>query len=183
MSNSVNLIGQKFGKLTVLTSVKKFGHTRQIGWECICDCGNKTTLVGYSLRSGKTKSCGCLKRRYKKENPCFNGYNDISGLFFAHIKHGAKLRKLKFCITLQEIWDLFIQQNKSCALTGLPLRFQSSGLKTDGTASLDRIDSSKGYELGNIQWVHKDINKMKQDFPQDKFVEYCKLVATRFELN
>jgi hypothetical protein len=41
----------------------------------------------------------------------------------------------------------------------------------------DRIDSSKGYVVGNIQWVHKHINKMKNKYPQDHFIEMCRLVA------
>lgn len=45
------------------------------------------------------------------------------------------------------------------------------------TASLDRIDSSKGYVLGNIQWVHKDINKMKLDYDQDYFIDICRRIA------
>ena len=37
------------------------------------------------------------------------------------------------------------------------------------TASLDRIDSSKGYTEDNIQWVHKDVNQMKMDLPEQRF--------------
>jgi len=46
------------------------------------------------------------------------------------------------------------------------------------TASVDRIDSSIGYVMGNIQWVHKDINKMKSDFSQELFIAWCGLVAS-----
>jgi len=46
------------------------------------------------------------------------------------------------------------------------------------TASLDRIDSSKGYVKGNLQWVHKDINMMKNHYNQKYFIEICKKVAT-----
>jgi hypothetical protein len=45
------------------------------------------------------------------------------------------------------------------------------------TASLDRIDSSRGYTLDNIQWVHKDLNKMKTNYPNDYFIKMCKYVA------
>ncbi len=45
------------------------------------------------------------------------------------------------------------------------------------TASLDRIDSTKGYTLDNIQWIHKDLNKMKMNFANDYFIKTCKLVA------
>lgn len=45
------------------------------------------------------------------------------------------------------------------------------------TASLDRIDSSKGYIEGNVQWVHKRINKMKLDDSDTEFIEWCRLIA------
>ena len=51
------------------------------------------------------------------------------------------------------------------------------------TASLDRIDSNKGYTKDNVQFVHKDINWMKQDFEQNKFIEYCKKVANKHEIS
>jgi hypothetical protein len=47
------------------------------------------------------------------------------------------------------------------------------------TASLDRIDSSNGYEVGNIQWVHVMVNMCKNKYAQDVFVKMCKSVADR----
>lgn len=45
------------------------------------------------------------------------------------------------------------------------------------TASLDRIDSNRGYTQDNVQWVHKDVNKMKMDLNQQIFVELCRAIA------
>jgi len=45
------------------------------------------------------------------------------------------------------------------------------------TASLDRIDSSKGYIEGNVQWVHRKINMMKQSYTQEEFIELCQAVV------
>jgi hypothetical protein len=51
----------RFGRLTVVsrTAARKWG---QVVWLCLCDCGNKTTVVSRNLWSGKTRSCGCLVR-------------------------------------------------------------------------------------------------------------------------
>jgi hypothetical protein len=49
--------------------------------------------------------------------------------------------------------------------------------ESETTASLDRIDSSKGYIEGNLQWVHKDVNIMKMDLSQVEFIDYCVKVA------
>jgi len=53
----------------------------------------------------------------------------------------------------------------------------SSMAEGASTASLDRIDSSKGYVRGNIQWVHIAINFMKHSLPEEEFIRWCCLVA------
>lgn len=56
----INLIGQKFGKLTVIA----YDYTNQRGksyWKCRCDCGNEVSISRDSLVRGMTKSCGCIK--------------------------------------------------------------------------------------------------------------------------
>jgi len=57
-----NLLGQKFGRLSVV----KFSHVkRRAFWKCLCDCGNSLTIHSKDLMNGNTKSCGC----YKIERP------------------------------------------------------------------------------------------------------------------
>ena len=74
--NTNNLIGQKFGKLTV---VKKHNSTkRRVVWECICDCGNVCHVVGGNLVSGNTKSCGCINSCGETEIKSFLSNNGIS---------------------------------------------------------------------------------------------------------
>lgn len=51
--------GQRFGRLVVFEKAKKNKST-YISWRCVCDCGNKVTVIGKNLRNGNTKSCGCL---------------------------------------------------------------------------------------------------------------------------
>lgn len=67
-----------------------------------------------------------------------------------------------------------VSPNFCCNLTGLKLEFKT--LKKQ-TASLDRIDSTKGYVEGNVQWIHKDINLMKNRLPQDYFISMCDLIS------
>lgn len=44
------------------------------------------------------------------------------------------------------------------------------------TASLDRIDPRKDYVKGNVQWVHKDVNRIKQAFNEERLLEVCKAI-------
>ena len=53
----LDLTGQKFGRLTVLAPAANVGS--RTAWLCRCDCGKKTVVRTYHLRSGHTKSCGC----------------------------------------------------------------------------------------------------------------------------
>ena len=54
-----DLTGQKFGRLTVLKYIKSTKTGKPI-WLCECDCGNKKEILGESLLSGNTRSCGCI---------------------------------------------------------------------------------------------------------------------------
>jgi hypothetical protein len=77
------------------------------------------------------------------------------------------------------VWDLFLKQDRRCALSGVVLCFcPTRKEKHLTTASLDRINSNDGYIAGNVQWIHKDLNKMKSDFSEDRFIELCGLVST-----
>jgi 5-methylcytosine-specific restriction endonuclease McrA len=61
MGKFIDLTGKKFGKLTVISRDPEKGKWERIRWNCLCDCGKKTVVIGDLLRKGDTKSCGCLK--------------------------------------------------------------------------------------------------------------------------
>ncbi len=105
----------------------------------------------------------------------------MSGAFFNTIANSAALRGLEFSLTKEGLWELFLAQDRQCAITGLNLVFSSlNTIRKYGieqTASLDRIDSNIGYVPGNVWWVHKDINRMKQSFSYERFIELCILAS------
>lgn len=178
MGAKYNLIGQRFGRLVVIEKLDPDKFRRAI-WKCLCDCGGITNTRTDSLRSGHTQSCGCKFEIKKcgKNHKLYGGFEEISGQVFCDIKKQARSRNLEFDITIEYLWDLFIQQNRKCALSGMDIRFgekTGDGLKT---ASLDRIDNTKGYVKGNVQWLHKWINIMKSDHTTNEFIEFCKMVS------
>jgi hypothetical protein len=99
-------------------------------------------------------------------------------VFSKLVKH-AESRGLRVTVTAADLWALFQAQGGKCALSGEPLTFGGwrRGVVTRGSASVDRIDSSRGYEEGNIQWVHKTLNMMKKTLPDAEFVTWCSRVA------
>ena len=172
-----DLTNKKFGKLTILQFIKDYKGKRGTFWKCKCECGNETFVRRDGLTSGRIISCGCAKYNLGKNNHSFKGHEELSATLYNGIKREAKYRNKSFDISMEYLWQLFVNQNRKCSLTGLELTFSKCSGQSDGTASLDRIDSTKGYIEGNVQWVHKKINMMKQTYSQDEFVELCKMVT------
>lgn len=83
-----NLVGKRFGRLTVIQKSDDFyispKGTKFIKWVCLCDCGNVIVTTGNSLKQGHTKSCGCLNNEKRsllgKSSKRYNQY-DLSGKY------------------------------------------------------------------------------------------------------
>ena len=170
---TIDLTNKRIGLITVISFYgKKNGKNY---WNCKCDCGKTVSIIAGSLIHNQPKSCGCNRYHTGELNHNYKGINELSGKFFYSIKDHAIKRNIKFNLNIKYIYNEFVRQDKKCALTGLDIVLTPNGKNQN--ASLDRIDSDKGYIKGNIQWVHKDINKIKSDFSQKKFVYYCCLIA------
>ena len=170
------IVGDVFGKLVVVeTWVKVFSKSPETVCRCSCECGNTdyVTRAAYLVHHNKIH-CGCVKKPIGKDNPTWKGYEEISKRLWNNIKRRGN--KFEFTITMKYAWDLFIQQERKCALTGVELYFPERA-DVHFTASLDRIDSTKGYIEGNVQWVHRNVNLMKWDFNQDYFINWCKTIT------
>ena len=80
----IDLTGKHFGRWTVLYETPKRTKNRQIIWHCKCQCGNEKDVDGYTLRSGQSKSCGCLQKEFASK---IGGQNkvDITGQRFGKL--------------------------------------------------------------------------------------------------
>ena len=188
---SPDLIGKRFERLVVM---KKTNQSRSgsVMWECLCDCGNTCYVSTRHLnrKIGVVKSCGCLKEendsKRGKDSPYFQGYEGISQQFFnsnilrATTKSKIKSNKripMEIDIDKEYLWNLYQSQNGKCIYTGLDISLPTHWKDRFFTASVDRIDSSKGYLKGNVQWVHRHINFMKGSLENDYFLNLCQLVT------
>jgi hypothetical protein len=112
---------------------------------------------------------------------------DICGTYFTYLRRKARERGLEFSITKEYLWDLFISQDSKCALSGVILVISpdligsnKTGKRIDRskhTASLDRINNNVGYVEGNLQWVHKTVNRMRRQYTVEEYIKWSKLVA------
>lgn len=84
---------------------------------------------------------------------------------------------MEFSITIKEAWEIFEKQKGICPISGKEIFLSELKSNALSTASLDRIDSTKGYISGNVWWVHKDVNIMKWDFTLEYFLETARQIA------
>lgn len=174
MAYAYNLVGRKFGELTVVARAEnqKGGHAR---WTCICSCGNETVAISSNLKSGV--AWRCRECAHKASGAKARSGKLLSGAQWANILSGAHRRDIPVEISREYAEDLYVAQDGKCKLTGWPITlrpFQSyrNGY-IPGTASLDRVDSKAAYMEGNVQWIHKDMQRMKMDFPEDRLYTIC----------
>jgi hypothetical protein len=174
-ANDSSRIGTKIGKWTV----KKVGivRGRKTMWQCQCDCGTEKFVDRNNLVGGVSKGCARCRGMSGDKNPMWKGFGEVPQQLWYILNVGAEARGLKVGVKIEDLDRLFKKQMGECALTGLPLRLSTK--RSGCTASVDRINSEKGYVRGNIQWVHKDVNMMKNNFSEERFKEICRLVAYR----
>lgn len=181
--DSNNIIGLKFNQLTVIEETNERTSSRGKIYLCQCDCGTLKKVAMTKLKNG-TKSCGCLKAKnivpkFGKDHRHWDGYEDISKSFFSRIKASAEQRNHKFELTIEDLWDIYLSQDKKCALTGsvleMPIHIRDLRNKSDQRlASLDRIDNELGYIKGNVRWICKRLNYMKHVLSEEEFLGWVK---------
>lgn len=172
--NTSQFVGQRFGKWTVLDAAN-LGNSRHKKLLARCDCGVVRPVHLENLKSLKSTGCRKCSGMQRESNPSWSGYKDIPGQFWGILVRGAKEREINVDITIEDLQDVWLLQGGKCALSGLDIKLCA---KRDGlTASVDRIDSALGYVKGNIQFVHKDVNLMKNKFNQEYFIEMCRNIT------
>lgn len=165
-------LGKRFGKWLVLSDVEKGRYPKL---RCRCDCGEERIVARVNILAGKSRGCRKCSGMGGQYNPSWRGHGDIPGNFWGILLRGAAARDIPVSITIEDLQALWEKQGGVCALSGMPI---SLGAKRNGwTASVDRIHSGAGYNAGNIQFVHKDVNLMKNHFREDYFISVCKKIA------
>jgi len=163
----VNLINQKFGKLTVIAKSNKVDKRHNQYWICKCDCGNIKEVRGHHL--GKSiNSCGCLAKLPKGES-CFNQIYEC-------YKRNAKIANHSFKLTKVEFKKL-TQQN--CAYCGESPTQVKKIQRSNGVFiynGVDRVDNSKGYATKNCVPCCKTCNLMKRTLSYKEFINKIKQI-------
>lgn len=166
--------GYKFGSWELIDSTPvrlQKGKNFYYHYLVRCECGLEKLTDCSQLVSGVTKKCiECgQKTLIGSGNPYWKGHGLIPGKRFYRAKKSAEMRGIPFNIDIEIMNEVLEKNGFVCAISGVSL--------DKDTWSLDRINSKEGYTRENIQYVHKDINIMKNKYSQEYFIKMCKAVA------
>ena len=169
--------GEIFHNIKILSRHNEEKGAKRISVNCECLlCGKIFVSNFHVVREGKVKSCSCIKKNTGPKSFMWSGCGEIGKSYFSSVENGAKLRNLEFLITIEDIWNLFLEQGRMCAISGIHLNLPKKSRDINANASLDRKDSFKGYTKDNIQWVDKSINYAKQQMSDKDFIDLCRIV-------
>jgi hypothetical protein len=182
-------LSQKIGKWEIIsTDIIHHEKTKEAQIKCRCECGFEKLVYCLTLIKGQSTACfNCGHGNKGESNAKWKGYKEVPGSFINRITSRSKKSNREVKINAEDIYDLWIKQDKKCSLSGLPIDFininqgninrKESKYDLICTASPDRIDSNKGYTKDNVQLVHKDVNMIKKEYDQNYFLKLCQLIT------
>ncbi len=173
-----NFVGKKFNNWEVLD----FSHldSKQVQyWICKCKCDRTQPVRTTFLFTGKSKNCRFCRNQanFKNDSKYWLGGKFISSTIFTRYKLSASHRNIEFNLTIDDLENQWLVQDGKCVYTNSILTLPERNRDIDFNASIDRIDSSKGYTPENIQWVIKEVNRMKMNLKEERFLELCNIIT------
>ena len=164
---SIDETGNRYGRLVVI-SLDESGPFDELGWICVCDCGNQLTVRGSSLRDGDTKSCGCWKRDVNKLPKGEAMFRQV----YLGYKNGAETRKLSWNLSREYTKEIMAQ---NCFYCGEPpsMSRNRDGANGDFTHNgIDRWDNSLGYSTENCVPCCQNCNHAKTNMRAEEFIAW-----------
>lgn len=144
-------------------------------WCCVCSGCNaeqaytrKDHAKQSYLNDWQCKKCVGFAKGFSNNKPVGD-----KARVFNRFKKSAQSRGIHWDLTEEQMYQSF---DGLCKMTGWEISLSYE----NANASLDRIDSSKGYSVDNIQWVHTMVNMSKNKYNQEEFIKMCKAVASKW---
>jgi|HubBroStandDraft_6_1064221.scaffolds.fasta_scaffold12729_6 hypothetical protein len=156
----IDLVGQKFGRLTVISKIKnpRYKQGAWVVWRCLCECGKKKSMASHMLVTLRMKSCGCIRKTHgMTHTPTFTSWQSM--LSRCRDKEntsygGREIDGHPAPVTVCERW-----QGKH----GFENFLADLGPRSKGL-TLERQDPHGNYEPGNCAWAnkcHQELNKRR----------------------
>lgn len=179
--------GEKYGRLTIIRKVEVKSRKKYTQYEVKCDCGNISIKEGTYVRSGATKSCGCLQddcrrnaqRKMARVNSLHGDEAGFRRLKYTYI-HRARRKGLEFTLTDDQLKIIFKQECRYC---GAPPSSKQLTQRKNGRElgaylynGIDRVNSGQGYIPENVVPCCPDCNYSKNDRSVSDFIAWVEKV-------
>ena len=171
----IDLTGKRFGRLTVLERIDD-----TLNYRCECDCGNEKIVSGELLRSGRTKSCGCLKKLAHNKND--DREEAMLRVEYSAVKKRNKAKGFKEVLSFTEFCEMVHQPCYYCGKEYSKEIKDDSHTRTDKKhqvsghvlriCGIDRLDPTRGYVYDNCVPCCSVCNTAKLEMDVDDFKEW-----------
>ena len=171
-------IGMKFGKLTVKEYVGRREKDNRMLWKCECECGKFKIVASINLLNiiSGVRSCGCARSISKKKPKGEATFNAA----YHNLVNAAKRKQFTFNLTKQEVKEIHKQNCYYCGDTPKNLYISNCDNGDYIYSGIDRVDSNKGYILGNVVPCCKRCNTAKNDMSVEEFENWLKRVYENY---
>jgi len=170
--------GDRFTRLTVV-SFSHHDHRHRRHYEVQCDCGKIKTVQGSLLRSGNTRSCGCLSNEARGRHRLQNDRGIINQIILQYKRH-ARNRSIEFHLTYPEVEKLIRAPCHYCGDPGGNVKrnkHNPSGFTYNG---IDRADSTKPYTANNCLPCCGTCNIAKGTRGRAEFIAWATKIAEQW---
>ncbi|WP_071883555.1 hypothetical protein [Serratia sp. SCBI] len=175
----LDLVGKKYGELTVIGF--SHSHTQPSGqkramWSVVCSCGVEKIVSTANLTAGTTISCGHIGEKRRIESRRMPDGEAAKNSLFISYRHGAKNRGIEFKIGKDQFYETAVGACTYCGSIN-PQTYNGKAKTGFKYCGIDRVDSSKGYEVGNIVTCCGICNMMKNNLALDVFLNHIKRIS------
>lgn len=164
--------GDRYNRLVAIR-LNHIGNHNRSYFLFKCDCGNEKVIIGSLVKSGNTKSCGCLALEIKKNKRISKNHTEITAIILGYKRHAIR-RGYEWNLTRDFVKKIII---KNCYYCGSK---PSNRKKTKNSidngllySGIDRIDSHQNYDEGNVVPCCRICNYAKSNKTIKEFEEWA----------
>lgn len=179
-SRAIEEVGNKYGRLAVIRRAGTKYDSRCAAWLCKCECGKTIIVTGSHLRTGRTRSCGCLHREVVgKANSLPLGEASFNKLCYS-MERNARRRNLEWTLTKTQLHVLTKENCHYCGSNPKQVMWHKNHNGTYVYNGIDRVDNAKGYTIDNVVPCCMFCNQGKSDRTVVQFREWVIAVYKHF---